>query len=91
MPVTAMLIEPDTSRPITTGPGSSGTLPQAISAALCSAVLIFCGTSSLAFMYAARNWYGNCRERRISSGSAKSRRIGQQARYDIWPPVGLPS
>ena len=65
-----MLIEPDTSRPITTGPGNSGTLPQAISAALCSAALIFCGTSSLAFRYAARNWYGNCRERRISSGSA---------------------
>ena len=33
-PVTAEPIEPDTSRPITTGPGNSGTLPHAISAAL---------------------------------------------------------
>ena len=48
-PVTGEAIEPDTSRPMTTGPGSSGTLPQAISAALCRAALIFCGTSSPAF------------------------------------------
>ena len=45
-------------------------LANAISAALCSAVLILCGTSSEAFRYAARNWYGNCRERRMSSASA---------------------
>ena len=32
-PVTGIVIEPDVSRPMTTGPGSSGTLPQAISAA----------------------------------------------------------
>ena len=48
-PVTGEAIEPDTSRPITTGPGSSGTLPQAISAALCRAALIFCGISSPTF------------------------------------------
>ena len=46
-PVTALLIDPDVSKPITTGPGNSGTFPQAISAALCSAVLIFCGTLSV--------------------------------------------
>ncbi len=39
LPVTALLIDPDVSRPITTGPGNSGTFPQAISAALCSARL----------------------------------------------------
>ncbi len=47
-PVTGEAIEPDTSKPITTGPASSGTLPQAVSAAACKAALIFCGTSSLA-------------------------------------------
>ncbi len=40
LPVTGHPIEPDVSRPITTGPGSSGTLPHAISAAWCSAALI---------------------------------------------------
>ena len=70
-PVTGQPIEPDVSRPITTGPGNSGTFPQAISAAWCSAALIFCGTSAAAFKYAARNWYGNCRERRIASASAR--------------------
>ena len=33
-PVTGDCIEPDTSSPITTGPGSTGTFPQATSAAL---------------------------------------------------------
>jgi hypothetical protein len=42
--VTADCIDPDTSRPMTTGPGNSGTLPQAISAASPSAALIFYGT-----------------------------------------------
>ncbi len=69
-PVTAQLIDPDVSRPINTGPGNSGKFPQAISAALCSAVLIFCGTRSSAFKYAANCWYGNCFERRISDSSA---------------------
>jgi hypothetical protein len=31
-----------------------GTLPQALSAALCRAALIFCGTSSLALKYYPR-------------------------------------
>ena len=53
-PVTALLIDPDVSKPITTGPGNSGTFPQAISAALCSAVRIFCGTSKSAFKFAAK-------------------------------------
>jgi hypothetical protein len=30
--VTTLLIDPDVSRPITTGPGNSGTFPQAITA-----------------------------------------------------------
>ena len=59
-PVTALLIDPDVSKPTITGPGNSGTFPQAISAALCSAVRIFCGTSKSAFKYAAKYWYGNC-------------------------------
>ncbi len=62
------------SRPITTGPGNSGTFPQAISAALCSAVLIFCGTLSSAFKYAAKYWYGNCFDR----GSQTRQRSGRQ-------------
>ncbi|MCY2977335.1 MAG: hypothetical protein NTU79_01555 [Planctomycetota bacterium] len=65
-PVTALLIDQDVSKPITTGPGNSGTFPQAISAALCSEVRIFFGTSKSAFKYAAKYWYGNCFPRRIS-------------------------
>jgi hypothetical protein len=33
LPVTGEAIEPEVSRPITTGPGNSGTFPHAISAA----------------------------------------------------------
>src|SRR5690606_31668645 len=74
LPVIADFIEPDVSRPMTTGPGSFGTLPHAISAASCRAALILCGISSEAFRYAARYWYGNCRERRIwSDGATVSR------------------
>ena len=69
-PVTAALIEPDVSSPMMAGPGNSGTLPQAISAAWCNAALIGCGTSSDTLRYAARYWYGNWRERQISSVSA---------------------
>ncbi len=48
-PVIGLLIEPETSRPMTTGPGSCGTLPQATSAARRSASRISCGTPSSAF------------------------------------------
>ena len=39
--VTGELIEPDTSSPISTRPGSSGVLPQAISAACCEVTVPF--------------------------------------------------
>lgn len=51
MAVTILLIDLGVHRLITTGPGNSGTSPKATSVAVCSAVLMLCGTFSSALKY----------------------------------------